>query len=305
MNCSRLLLRVVVLLALASGLRAQDAETGKSKLPPADHQNVAYGVHARNVLDVWLAPSSEPAPVLIYFHGGGFAAGSKENLPAGLLAAALKAGISVVAANYRLSPEVSFPQHYLDCARAIQFVRLHAAAWHLDPKRVALTGSSAGGGTALWIAFHADLADARNADPVARESTRVTCVVVSGAQPTYDPRVIRQLAGESAARHHVFTSFYALKPGEEDSPRAHTLYAEAAAITYLTPDDPPVFAYYSESRAPVPVGAKAGTGIHHPNLGAFLKEKMDAVGVECVLRHRDDGGSVTAAQIAVLQKQFF
>lgn len=293
---------LLVVRAVCAPACGQDAETGKSKLPAPDHANVAYGPHPRNVLDVWLAKSERPAPALIYFHGGGFLAGSKENLPAPLLAAARRAGISVIAVNYRLSPEVVFPAHYLDCARAVQFVRHAAKEWHIDPARVALTGSSAGGAASLWIAFHDDLAEPRSADPVARESTRVTCAAVIVAQPTYDPRVIRELVGESAARHKVFTVSYGLKPEEADSERAHRLYAEAAPLTYLTADDPPVFAYYGGSMAPVPAGAKAGEGIHHPKLGIFLKEKMDAVKVECVLRLKQDGGNPTAAEVEFLQQ---
>jgi acetyl esterase/lipase len=294
-----------VLLALSAGrgpLLAQDAESGKSKLPRPDYANVAYGPHRRNELDVWLAKSERPTPVLIYFHGGGFIAGSKENLPAAVLAGALQAGITVVAANYRLAPEVVFPAHYLDGARAIQFTRHAAAQWHIDPRRVALTGSSAGGAMSLWLAFHDDLADATSADPIARESTRVTCAAVIVAQPTYDPRVIRQLVGESAARHPVFTKLYGLKPEEADTERAHRLYAEAAPITYLTPDDPPVFAYYGGASALPPPGSRAGEGIHHPALGVSLKEKMDAVRVECVLRRKQDGGNPTAAEMAFLHQ---
>jgi acetyl esterase len=294
-------LTVGLLIPLAL-LRAQDAETGRSKLPPPDFANVAYGPHARNVMDVWLAKSAGPTPLLLYFHGGGFIAGSKENLPAALLKGALEAGISVAAANYRLSPEVVFPTHYLDCARALQFARHSAAAWHLDPARVALTGSSAGGATSLWLAFHDDLADAKSADPIARESTRITCAAVIVAQPTYDPRVIRRLVGESAAQHKVFTVAYGLKPTEADTDRAHELYELAAPITYLTSDDPPVFAYYGGSSALPPPGAKAGEGIHHPNLGVFLKAKMDAVHVECVLRRKEDGGNPTTAEIEFLQR---
>jgi acetyl esterase/lipase len=60
----------------------------------------------------------------------------------------------------------------MDCARAIQYARYHAKEFNIDPKRVAATGSSAGGMTSLWLAFHGDLADPKNADPVLRESTR-------------------------------------------------------------------------------------------------------------------------------------
>lgn len=295
---------VVLTFGLFALSRAQDSESRHSKLPPASHANVAYGPHALNVMDVWLAQADQPTPLLVYFHGGGFMAGSKENLPAALLTATLRAGISVASANYRLAPKVVFPTHYLDCARAIQFARFSARAWHIDPRRVALTGSSAGGATSLWIAFHDDLAEPKSADPVARESTRVTCVVAVAAQPTYDPRVIRRLVGESAAQHRVFTGMYGLKPDELETNKAHRLFAEAAAITYLTADDPPVFAYYAEPRAPLPTGGKPGEGIHHPNLGVFLKEKMDALKIECLLRHKDDGGNVTANEVAFLARHF-
>jgi len=294
-------------LLVLPGLRlvAQDAETGRSKLPPPTHADVAYGPHARNTLDVWLADSTRLTPVLVYFHGGGFVAGNKANLPAPVLAAALRAGISVVAANYRLAPEVAFPAHYMDCARAIQFVRHSALAWSIDPARVALTGSSAGAGASLWIAFHDDLADPANADPVARESTRVACVAVMGAQPTYDRRVIRQLAGEAAARHPVFANLHGLKPEELETGKAYRLYTQAAALTYLTSDDPPVFVYYSEPRGPVPPDARAGTGIHHPNLGLLLKEKMETHGLECVFLHKDQNISVTTAEFAFLGRHLF
>jgi acetyl esterase len=295
---------IFLLVALLAPLRGQDAETGKSKLPPADHANVNYGPTPLNVMDVWLAKSDRPTPVLIYFHGGGFVAGSKENLPAPLLAAALRAGISVIAVNYRLAPGVVFPTHYLDCARSIQFARHSAAAWNLDPHRVALTGSSAGGASSLWIAFHPDLADPKSADPVAWESTRVTCAAVSVAQPSYDPRLIRQLVGEAAARHPVFRNLYGLKADELDTEKAYRLYAAAAPVTYLAPDSPPVWAAFGGSRDPVPAGAKAGEGIHHPNLGIYLKQRMDEVKVECVLRLKGAPGNATDDEVNFLKNHF-
>lgn len=312
MNSPRFLRPLGLLLLLVSAspllpvapLRAQDAESGKSNLPKPDYADVAYGLtpNKRTELDVWLAKSPGPTPVLIYFHGGGFLAGSKENLPAPVLAAALRTGITVVAANYRLSPEVKFPQHYLDCARAIQFTRHSAVKWNIDPKRVALTGSSAGGATSLWLAFHDDLAEPKSDDPIARESTRVTCAAVTVAQPSYDPRLIRQLVGEPATRHKVFTTMYGIKADEADTDRAHALYTAAAPITYLTPDDPPVFAAYGGSPELPPPTAKDGEGIHHPALGVYLKQQMDAAHVECVLHLKGNPVNVTKAEMDFLVK---
>jgi hypothetical protein len=64
-------------------------------------------------------------------------------------------------------------------------------------------------------------------------------------------------------------------------------YEDGSAVTHLTPDDPPVFLYYSRSNTPPPPG-DLGTGIHHPRFGYFLKEKMDKLGIECIVRIKDD-----------------
>ncbi len=270
-----------------------DTKAKKAAPKPApDLANHKYGPHERNVLDLWKAKSDSPTPLVVFIHGGGFSAGSKESLSPALLESLLKAGISVMAVNYRLSPGVSFPAHYLDCGRAIQYARLHAKEWNLDPKRVGATGGSAGAGTSLWLGFHDDLADPKSDDPVLRQSTRLTCMAVNGAQSTYDPRVIKAWVGEAASRHPFVGGFYGLTPDELDSPKAHKLYVDASAITHLTRDDPPVHAFYSEARGPLPANARPGQGIHHVNFGLRLKEQMDKLGIECTIRHQDEGANV-------------
>jgi acetyl esterase len=267
---------------------AQPSRRNQVAKPAPDLANEKYGPYERNVLDLWRAQSDRPTPLVVFIHGGAFRAGSKEMLSAPLLKGLLARGISVMAINYRLSPGVHFPTHYLDCARAIQFARLHAKEWNIDPKRIGATGGSAGAGTSLWIGFHDDLADPNSADPVLRQSTRLACLAVFGAQSTYDPRVIKDWIGEAPARHPAFEGFYGLTTNEMDTPKAYKLYEAASAINYLTADDPPVFLYYDESDAPLPPGAPAGAGIHHPIFGRKLKEKMDALHLECVLKHRND-----------------
>jgi len=273
---------------LAPGANAQSRPQGEGSKPEPDLADSKYGPHERNVLDLWNAKSNEPTPLVVFIHGGGFHGGSKEALSAALLAGLLKNRISVMAINYRLSPEVRFPAHYLDCARAIQFARLHAKEWNIDPKRVGASGGSAGAGTSLWLGFHPDLADAKSTDPVLRESTRLTCMAVQGAQSTYDPRLIKEWVGEAASKHPALQGFYGLKNDELDSARAHKLYQEASPINFLTADDPPVMLFYNEADKPLPADAPAGAGIHHPNFGKKLKEKMDALKIECVLKHQDD-----------------
>jgi hypothetical protein len=93
--------------------------------------------------------------------------------------------------------------------------------------------------------------------------------------------------------------FYGLKPEEVDTPRAHKLYEAAAPITYVSADDPPVFLFYNEPHGPLPADAKPGQGIHHPKFGEALKEKLDPLKIECVLRHQMDYSGKGNVQDAV------
>ncbi len=283
----RSLLIVAIAAIFVGPTHSQENKARKTKTVP-DLTNVKYGPHERNVLDLWRAKSERPAPLVIFIHGGGFHRGSKEQIFPELVAALLARGISVIAINYRLSPAVSFPAHYMDCARAIQFARAKAKEWNIDPTRIGSTGGSAGAGTSLWIGFHDDMADPKNADPVLRESTRLTCIAVWNAQSTYDPRVIEKWVGPSAAAAGPLANFFGVRPEESDTPRAHKIYEECSAINYVTGEDPPVYAFYAEPRI-IPPNARPGTGIHHINFGLRLKERMDALGIECVIRHRDQG----------------
>ncbi len=260
--------------------------------PSPDRANVHYGTDERNVLDIWRAKlpgRTGPTPLVIYFHGGGFRTGDKSSVPAWLLRDCLDEGISVASANYRLSQTAAFPAPMLDGARAIQYLRYHAAELGIDPNQIAVSGNSAGAGIALWAAFHDDLADPESDDPVVRCSTRVLCVGTDGGQTSYDPRFIQALIGGRAHEHVALLPFFGIKSdAEANSPRIHKLFEEASPINYVSSDDPPAILFYAEPDAPLPADAKPGNGIHHPRFGKALKAKLEPLGVECILRHWSD-----------------
>jgi acetyl esterase/lipase len=295
--------KLTVMLVLAAGMGGT-AEAQQEK-PKPDVANEKYGPHERNVLDLWKARSEGPAPLVVFIHGGGFRGGSKDNLSPGLLQSCLKSGISVAAINYRLSQHAPFPAPMLDSARAIQHLRHRARDWNIDPRRIAATGGSAGAGISLWLGFHDDLADPKSADPVARQSTRLTCMAVLGAQTSYDPRFIKKEIGGRAHEHPALRSFYGLKEEELDSPRAHKMYEEASPITFVSKDDPPAFLFYTEPKGSLPADARPGQGIHHPRFGEVLKAKLEPLKIECVLRHRDDYKGNVNAVLNEEMVQFF
>jgi acetyl esterase/lipase len=280
---SRVIAILFAVVAVAAGWRSEAQQK-----PVPSQANVRYGPHARNVLDLWQAATDGPAPLLVHIHGGGFLAGDKAGVSGQLLNQCLRSGISVASINYRYSSQAPFPAPFLDSARAIQFLRAHAAEWKLDAGRVAATGGSAGAGMSLWLAFHPDLADPKSTDPVLRQSTRLKCAAVLGAQTSYDPRVIRKVVGGRAHEHPALLPLYGLQPDEVDSPRAHAMYEKASPVRFATADDPPVFLFYNEPKGPLPADARPGQGIHHPNFGSFLKERLDELKVPCEVRHLDD-----------------
>ncbi|HET6883759.1 MAG TPA: alpha/beta hydrolase, partial [Pirellulales bacterium] len=223
--------------------------------PPIEptHADVSYGPAARNVLDFYQATSEKPAPLLVHIHGGGFVGGDKrQGINPAMLRILKDSGVHFASINYRFvdGKDVIFPAPLLDGARAVQFLRTKASEWKIDAKRLACFGGSAGAGISLWIGFHDDLADPDNADPVLRQSSRISAVGSFGGQPTYDPIKIRELIGGRAWEHPSLFKVYGLKGADEalhPTPAVQRLYDESSAITWLTKDDPPVFMIYNEA----------------------------------------------------------
>ena len=85
------------------------------------------------------------APVMVYIHGGAWMIGDKREQGKPMLYELVARGWVCVAINYRLSPKATWPDHIVDCKRAIAWVREHIAEYGGDPSFIALSGGSAGG----------------------------------------------------------------------------------------------------------------------------------------------------------------
>lgn len=270
--------RVVSLLALSllgPVLRAEG---------PKEFLNVPYGMHARQVLDFYQAKSDKPTPVVFYIHGGGWRNGDKKINPKQFL----DKGISVAAINYRfvqhgveekVVPPVKAPLE--DAARALQFVRSKAGEWNIDKKRIGATGGSAGGCSSLWLAFHDDMADPTSKDPVARESTRLYCAAVDGAQTSLDPRELREWMPNYGYGAHAFglPNFQSLIDNRD---KVLKWIKEYSPIEHVTKDDPPIGLFYGGDKD-AKVGDSPKDPTHSPILGIKLEEKLKATGVDAIL----------------------
>jgi len=272
----------------------------KTAKPAPDFADVTYGDHPRNRLDLWRPKGAGPFPLVLYIHGGGFRAGDKNTLAPVALKSYLDAGWAVAAINYRFTDAAPAPAQYLDCARALQTLRHRSKEWNLDPRLVASTGGSAGAGTSLWLAFHDDLADPKSDDPVARQSTRLTAVAVVNAQSSYDPRFAEKIGipRPNFERHPFFLPFYGITKEEIDSPKAVERYALAAPVTHLTKDDAPALLTYTLPNEDVTATSDLNLVVHHPRFGIALKERMDALGIECIVAYP---GQTEAPRISTVE----
>jgi acetyl esterase/lipase len=138
-----------------------NATADVSALTVADHVvGGAPGVPVRVY-----APASLDATVagILYIHGGGFTVGSIDMEHFNAVRLANELGVVVVSVEYRLAPEDPFPAALDDCYAALEWVHKEAAQLRVDPARVAICGSSAGGGLAAALAL---LARDRGGPPI-------------------------------------------------------------------------------------------------------------------------------------------
>jgi acetyl esterase/lipase len=113
--------------------------------------NAPFGSHARQRLDVFTpVAATGGAPVLVFFYGGSWKNGTKEDYA--FVGQALAAqGFVTVLPDYRLYPEVRFPDFLDDGAAAIAWVRDNIAQYGGDPRRIVLAGHSAGAYNAVML----------------------------------------------------------------------------------------------------------------------------------------------------------
>ena len=178
----------------------------------------------------------------------------------------------------KVTPPVKAPLE--DAARALQFVRSKAGDWNIDKKRIGATGGSAGGCSSLWLAFHDDMADPKSADPVLRESTRLYCAAVNGAQVSLDPKEVREWLPNYTYGAHAF-GLKNLDEVEKQRDKIADWIKEYSPITHVTKDDPPIGLYYGGVKG-TKVGEEHPDPTHSPILGVKLAEKLKAAGVEVV-----------------------
>jgi acetyl esterase/lipase len=210
----------------------------------------APGGGRRHLLDVWRPREGvERAPVLFQIHGGAWMVGDKAQQALPLMLHLAAQGWVCVAANYRLSPRVAFPDHLLDCKLALRWIREHIAEYGGDPDFVVVTGGSAGGHLAALLAltpndpaFQPDFEDV--------DTSVTACVPFYGVYDLveeFDPRDRAGPRGERVGQW--FARRIAGATIAEDRDR----FVQSSPIAHVGPHAPPFFVVHGTGDNLVPV----------------------------------------------------
>lgn len=144
-------------------------------------RDVEYGKAGERSLKLDLVlpeqPSEKPRPAIVWIHGGGWAGGDKSS-GLGRLASFAASGKYVCASvGYRLSGEAKWPAQIHDCKAAIRWLKTNAKKYNLDPEKIGVWGSSAGGHLVSLLGVTASAKELEGDCGSPDQSSRVACVV--------------------------------------------------------------------------------------------------------------------------------
>lgn len=147
MLSSRTRSTLLLLVTLALGAYVSPAQN------PRVAENLVYSTDATGVYraDLYQAPGNDPHPALVAIHGGSWRSGHKTELKRLCTALALD-GFSCFSIDYDTHPH-SFPASWQEARTAVSFLREHAASYGIDPERIGVLGTSAGGEIAALLAL--------------------------------------------------------------------------------------------------------------------------------------------------------
>jgi len=190
-------------------------------------------------LDLYLPKNSKKAtPAIIFIHGGAWKSGKRSDMKFYCVKFAEK-GYVTATATYRLMGEACFPAAVHDVKCAVRWLRANAAKYQVDPKRIAVSGNSAGGHLSMMIGYSDDPSLEGNGGNN-NVSSRV-CAVVDFYGPT-------DLTTDFAKKNELVEQFVGGKTYDE-APDAYKL---ASPLFHLTRDDPPTLIFQGTIDSVVP-----------------------------------------------------
>jgi len=239
-------LLVLMNLVAACVLHAEDFDSLKEKIQKQAqvhgvdmHFDVPYAgtENHKQMLDLYLPKnraSADPLPVVVFIHGGAWARGDRRYSSGDVFSLVKSGKYAGVKVSYRLSDEAKWPAQIHDCKAAIRWIRANAEKYGLDPEKIGVWGTSAGGHLVSLLGTSSDVPELEgNLGSYVDVSSRVACVVPCYAPQDFTiPMMFRD--GEPVLEDKALVDLM----GAPLADIREKLIA-ASPITYVTPDDPP------------------------------------------------------------------
>ena len=233
----RILIFVFVAAIAAGVLQAQPVERQVIKLWPEGAPG-ALGTADKDTPTLTVYPAKADVATgaaMVICPGGGYA-GLAAHEGEGYALWLNEIGVTAFVLKYRLAPAYHHPAMINDAARALRLVRSKAADWKIDPKRIGIMGSSAGGHLASTLLTHFDSGNPGAADPIDKVSSRPDLGILCYAVITM---------GESThggSRQNLL--------GKDPSPE---LIKNLSSELQVTKETPPCFVWHTFEDPAVPV----------------------------------------------------
>jgi acetyl esterase/lipase len=227
---SRVCLSLFVVSVLLRPTQAAQAAQVEIPTDVTFERNIEYANPDDQHLQLNLArpkASSGLLPAVLCIHGGGFRAGSREGYDK-LCVTLAQHGFVAATISYRLAPKYQFPAAVHDTKAAVRWLRLNAAKYQVDPKRIGVTGSSAGGHLAQFLGVTAGVSEFEG-DQNPGASSAVSCVV-----NVYGPSDFTKSYGKSVDAHEVLPLWLG-----GNLEQARLRHIQASPLNWVTPNAAP------------------------------------------------------------------
>ena len=176
--------------------------------------------------------SDKPRPCVVWIHGGGWQNGNKTSGTQRLAALVASGDYVGVSVGYRLTDEATWPGQIHDCKAAIRYIRANAKSLGINPDKIGVWGSSAGGHLVSMLGTSGDVKELEGKNGSPDVSSRVTCVV-----DFCGPSDFLAIPADGPRVSEPSGPLYKLFGGPLKEKQA--LAKEASPVTYVTADDPP------------------------------------------------------------------
>lgn len=186
------------------------------------------------------ATSDKPRPCVVWIHGGGWQNGNKTSGTqrlASLVATGDYVGVSV---GYRLTDEATWPGQIHDCKAAVRWIRANAKTLGIDPTKIGVWGSSAGGHLVSMLGTSGDVKELEGANGTPDVSSRVACVV-----DFCGPSDFLAISKDHPKANEATGSLYKLFGGPLSEKQ--DVAKSASPVTYVSADDPPFLIMHGTS----------------------------------------------------------